>query len=132
MMRVNDRSVTVDRLKLIEKLKENLEQHRQDHIEAMIGYRVKLKKDLEAALDFFDERSDEDIAKLSINFAVPRSYAKEYTDAIAMLEWSTQDVVELDHALFKQYVQNEWTWSGAFDTITSTYKTFAASASTRR
>lgn len=128
MMTARQRSVTVDRLLLIEKLKVNLEIHRKDYIESVAGYRIKLKRDLENALAGFDKKSDREIQKMTIQFGFPTSYEKEYLDAIAMLEWSISETVELDQELFKQYVQNEWGWSQAFSIMNSTYKSFVTSA----
>jgi hypothetical protein len=128
MMHANNRSVTVDRLKLIEQLKANLIQHTKDYAEATIGYRIKLKQDLENALEFFDEKPYNVIAKLSVPSNPPKSYEKEYIDAIAMLEWSVSETIDLDQSLFKNYVQNEWAWSGQFDIMNTTYKAFAEGA----
>jgi hypothetical protein len=125
------RSVTVDRLKLIEKLKSNLEIHIKDYEEAKIGYKIKLKQDLEDALEFFDERPYEQLPKLIVQNNPPRSYEKEYLDAITLLEWQVGDTVELDQTTFKQFVQNEWAWSGGFEAMNTTYKSFAASAARR-
>jgi DNA polymerase III delta prime subunit len=128
MMTSRERSVSVDRVKLIAKLKENLEIHLKDYAEAKTGYRIKLKQDLENALANFDGSSHNELTKISVQNVPPRSYEKEYEEAIQMLEWSEDDKITLDNTLFKQYVQNEWTWTGQFDVMATTYKSFAAGA----
>lgn len=127
-MRANDRSVTVDRWKLIDRLKANLELHRKDYAEAIQGYRIKLKRDLHDALFQFDDKCNAEIENLHIEFDFPRNYEKDYLEAINMLEWSEDEKITLDLQLFRQYVQNEWSWSQSFDGINSTYKAFAVGA----
>ena len=46
----NQKTISVNRVKLILKLKENRVQHKADYEEAVIGYRIKLKADLLDAL----------------------------------------------------------------------------------
>ena len=125
-MNSHQRSVTVDRLKLIEQLKVNLAQHKIDYAEAVVGYRLKLMDDLEVKLYEVKACTATEALKVrAVQFAPPQSYEKEYVDAIAMLEWSVSDTIELDQTLFKQYVQNEWGWSQNFEIASSMYKTFA-------
>lgn len=127
------RSVTVDRLKLIEQLKANLIKHVADYKEAVIGYKIKIHADVKHKLEQIELASDEEALEIkAISFNPPRSYEKEYTDAITMLEWQVGDTVELDQTAFKQFVQNEWTWSGQFEVMNSTYKAFAASVGASR
>jgi hypothetical protein len=124
----NQKSITVNRLMLFEKLKANQIQHRKDYEEAVIGYRIKLKADLENALNFIDELPVDMLKELKVNFAFPSNFDKEYENAIVMLEWSVSENVDLDQQTFQQYVQNEWSWSRGFDLTASSYKTFAAGA----
>ena len=124
------RQVTVDRIQLIEKLKANLVQHKADYEEAVIGYKIKLRADLENKLTHVKVASNEEVLEIKpVPFNPPRSYAKEYEDAITLLEWQVGDTVILDQTAFKQFVQNEWAWSSGFDVLNTTYKSFAASAS---
>lgn len=126
-MHSHQRSVTVDRLKLIEQLKVNLAKHKIDYAEAVIGYRMKLMDDLALKLGEVQACSAAEALKVrAVQFIAPVSYEKDYVDAIAMLEWSVSDTIELDQTLFKQYVQNEWGWSQNFEVASSMYKTFAA------
>ena len=46
MLQANSKSVNVARTDLLDALKTNLEIHRNDYIEAMYGYKIKLIKDL--------------------------------------------------------------------------------------
>jgi hypothetical protein len=125
----NNRTVTVNRLKLIEQLKLNLYQHRQDFEEAVIGYKIKLISDLEFKLASVKSLTPKKLQDLeAVKFAFPPNFEREYVDAITMLDWSVSDTVELDQTSFKQYVQNEWSWSRGFDVTNNLYKSIAASA----
>lgn len=129
MMHGREKTVTVNRLKLIEKLKENLEAHKKDYVEAVVGYRLKLISDTERMLSVLKNINDEGALTLNpVKFNPPQSYESQYVDSIEMLEWSVQENIELDHATFKAYVQNQWTWSSGFDTTAMLYKSFAAGA----
>jgi len=50
MISANQRSVNVNRLQLLECLKKNLEIHKKDYQEALVGYKIKLEADLAGAL----------------------------------------------------------------------------------
>jgi len=130
MMTMQERSITVDRKDLIRKLEQNLEQHRKDYAEAVIGYRVKLITDLEHKLAQIKSMTDEGaLTARPVEFKPPVSYEAHYLDAIEFLSWAKGDTIVIDSTLFKQYVQNEWAWKQQFDVSNSVYKTFAASAS---
>lgn len=129
----NQKSVTVNRVKLIEQLKLNMAQHKGDYNEAVIGYRIKLMDDLALKLGEIQGLSAEEVLVVkTVSFAPPVSYEKEYIDAITMLEWSVSDTIDLDQTTFKQYIQNEWTWTRGFDVMNSTYKAFAGSVGAAR
>ncbi|MNK09880.1 hypothetical protein D3C87_278640 [compost metagenome] len=122
----HSRTITVNRLKLIEQLKNNLVTHIKDHEEAVVGYQVKLVADLEKALLVAKSLHSSKLAEVKpVRFDFPRSYEKEYIDAIAMLEWSVGENIELDQTTFKQYVQNEWAWSQSFELTNTMYKAAA-------
>lgn len=130
MMTSHNRVVTVNRIALIEKLKANLEKHKKDYEEAVIGYKEKLKYDLEQALDLVTLcQNPSDLRRLKpVRFEFPVSYETNYIDAIEMLEWSVEETIQLDQSSFKQYVQDEWSWTQSFSAVNSTYKAFAARA----
>lgn len=130
MMTSRERSITVDRIKLIEQLKLNLAFHKADYAEAVVGYKIKLVADLEDKLSAVKMLSEERVLDIkAVPFNPPHSYEKEYLDAIEMLEWSTDASITLDQATFKQYVQDEWNWKQSFDVMNTTYKSFAVGAS---
>lgn len=129
MMTGREKQITVNKERLIAKLKENLAQHKADYAEAVVGYKIKLLADLEAKHYEVSENSDLAVLEIKpVSFNPPRSYAKEYEDAIIMAEWTEGDTIQLDQTTFKQYVQNEWSWSGSFEVMATSYKSFVAGA----
>lgn len=113
-------SVTVSKAQLLETLQANLTKHVAEYEEARANYPA-------AVVEALRERADEiEVGTrkpydYSVNLPRPHSYADEYEDAIQMLEWSTEETVELDQSQFKQYVQDEWNWKAGFTTTTSMY-----------
>ena len=54
----------------------------------------------------------------------PRTYAKEYETAIAMLEWTVDDVIELDSSQFQNFVLDDWSWKKQFSDSNTLYSNF--------
>lgn len=57
----------------------------------------------------------------SLGLAEPQSYVSSYDTAIKMLEMSTDDIIELSHQEFMQYVEDSWGWKQSFTMTTSAY-----------
>jgi hypothetical protein len=38
-----------------------------------------------------------------------------------MLDWHTEDEIELTYEDFRHYVQDEWTWKGQFEAMCGDY-----------
>jgi len=135
-----NRITEVNREKLVAILKRNRDDHLCEYREAMEGYKSVLsakiddafenaKKTLEVRYSKTKARvekfTDADIANqqdyftlidsITVEMKVPRSYHKQYDAAIAMAEWDVRETLELSHAEFTCFVQNEWDWSSGFD-----------------
>ena len=112
------RTVTVNKAKLIETVKENREAHRDIFLEAQKGYRKQ-------AIELLDEslRCARNGKKFKMMFSLPApvDQTEEYDKALKMLEWSVDDNIELGEQAFRQYVLDDWSWSMAFSTTNSRY-----------
>jgi hypothetical protein len=130
MMQANQKSVNVKRTELLKKLKSNLAEHEQDHQEALVGYKIKLMKDLQATLKKVKAAEYEDLSKYSsLRFDQPPvSYSNEYREVIAMMEMSVDEHINLDSTSFKSYILNQWSWSNLVNSTNTLYKSIAASA----
>lgn len=111
----NERKITVLKVELLEKLRAGLLKHQNEFLKAEAGYK-------EAAVDFLEEAlaraKTGDLSDIKFYLNAPCNFAKDFERAIAMIEMSVQDQVELDENTFKQWVLGEWSWSGNFEAST--------------
>lgn len=113
------KTIKVSVCKLLSHLKQNREKHISDHEEAMEVYKELLVVKLEDMLK--RAKAGNDVSH-TVDIQRPKCYLKSYDDAIAMLSWCTEDEVDLDHAEFRQYVNDEWAWAGEFAATSSMYR----------
>ncbi len=124
-MTLGHRVVNVDKYELLEKLKENLEIHKKDYLEAVEGYKIKLLEDLTAAKAAVEGLQAAELKGLqAVTFNFPVSHEADYVEVIDMLEVSTDEEIELDSTSFRAYFKNEWNWSRGFEMTANLYKTF--------
>lgn len=141
------RKVQVNRVKLLETLRANKEQHIKDYNDAMAGYKSQLLTRIDEAFARAKEKidyqytrfktkisnlTDEDILKqsdsfvifdeISVDMKVPRCYDKEYESAIDLAEWDVNETLELSYAEFVCFVKDEWDWKSDFNETLSFYK----------
>lgn len=119
-------SVKVNRQTLLGKARENLAKHLKEYKVACDEWRivtkekaVELHTKVLKILTELNEKSTADLIKdfehkvLELNFAKPLCYAKDYEEAIKMLEMSVEDEVVITQNVFKQLVLDEWSWKKA-------------------
>lgn len=111
-------TVNVEKGRLLETLRQNLEVHKAEYAEAIENYPEVVAHELRKRASQIDAGNPVD---LQFNLPKPQSFESEYGDAIQMLEWATDEVIELDQQQFKQYVQDEWHWQRAFAASTQMY-----------
>jgi NOL1/NOP2/fmu family ribosome biogenesis protein len=111
-------SVKVDKGKLMSTLQENRGKHVAEYTTAVEQYRVEAEKALrKRALAIRDGET----LKTGIDLPEPKSFEADYDRAIAMVDWSTESVIELDEQDFRAFVLDEWNWRGQFAGTTSIY-----------
>jgi len=115
-----DNPITVNKNELIDKLRTNLKTHQTRVDLAQEAYRKKVSLELERRLMDARRGNPIDLAVLA-RMPVPRSYAEEYEQAIAELQWHTQDEIELSSRDFRRYVLDKWEWQEAFAGTTQVY-----------
>jgi len=113
------REISVDRLKLLECLKVNKQQHVEQYLKAIAGYQIELKEKLQEELAALtkDMRYD----SLSLVVRAPMSHIQDYDVAISMVEWSTESEIKLTEDEFRQYVLDTWTWKDNFGATSAFY-----------
>lgn len=111
-------TVKVDKTQLLEKLDGNLQRHRQDYAEAFDGYRERVVTELDKAAN--EARSGGEV-RTYIDLEAPHNHTNEYEKAIAMLNMSVDQVIELDAHQFNCYVLDQWEWKKHAMTVASQY-----------
>ena len=112
-------SVKVEKGKLLTTLQENRGKHVAEYDSAVEAYRKAAEKALRKRA--IEIRDGETLCKEVDDLPEPRSFAADYDRAIAMVEWSTEETIELDEQDFRAFVLDEWNWRGQFAGTTSLY-----------
>lgn len=139
------REVEVNRMKLIETLEKNKEQHVKDYKEALAGYKekateklseeylkakVSLEKNLEQArkkIQDFDPEDPESTGYLQlingvkVEMRVPYNYEDEYDAAIDLAKWDVNETIKLSFFEFQCFVRDKWDWKDDFTAVSSMY-----------
>lgn len=111
-------SVTVNRKVLLEKLKTNRAAHRDLFLKAQVGYREQVIKELDRMLA--DARTGGVIQRV-VSLPEPHDHTDDYDNAIAMLEMSVDEQLEITAHEFNMYVMDKWGWKAASDTVSAMY-----------
>lgn len=123
------RKVKVKRDELLKTIRENREQHCQDYLEAMEGYREAFAEALREAASIIavrqarlEEEGSVNPKAIAFELTRPESHEKDYDQVICMLEMSVDDELEISSDEFACYVMDDWDWKVRFESVTSNYK----------
>lgn len=97
-------TVTVKKAELLSKLKKNKESHTQLYKDAMEGFFVETEKRLNKALLKLNAK----VVPNSISIASPYDHTEQYEEAIALLEMSVDEEIELTSHEFNNCVLDRW------------------------
>ena len=103
MRQLGNRTITVLKDKLIEKIKENKAAHIEAYAKAVIAYKEQALKQLAA----LTERANNGELKLTLQLTTPIDNSANYDKIVEMFEWEVSDKVELGQQEFNEYVQDE-------------------------
>jgi hypothetical protein len=109
-------SITVPKGALLEKLRQNRDDHRAIFEEALTGYQREAEQELQQHLELLRAGKRRDIRVVKV---VPKDHTSDYDRAIAMIEMALGDTITLTEADFSQYVMDDWGWQGQF--LSNTY-----------
>lgn len=111
-------TVRVAKEKLVATVTENRDAHRETFEQALEAYRLRV-------LDMLERRIGEirDGKPISLHFPLPtpEDYTEVYNEALAQLEWTLDEEIELDQGTFAQLVLNKWEWNQRFMANTASY-----------
>lgn len=122
MLNANIRmSTKVKKNKLLETLRKNLEKHTGIVKEARIGFVKQAQKTLERELEKVKKTDPKRPMSISVYLVPPQDYSEVYVNTISMLEWNTEEEIELQADEFRQLVRDEWEWKSSFLNTNATY-----------
>lgn len=118
--------IKVGRVHLLETMRKNREAHAEEYALAEKGYWLKMEEGLAKALK--EVRKHGKFLKQDfyrgvpfIPGAFPENHTADYDVVIKMLEFSVEDVIELDRTKFQAYVMDNWQWSGNVKSLNASY-----------
>jgi DNA-directed RNA polymerase subunit F len=111
-------TVTVDKKQLIEKLTTNLKNHKKKYQQAYASWK---KESIEALKKAIKNVENDKQLIGNILDVMPQDKSDEYEDAIRMLEWDTNNTIELDQQQFNAFINDEWDWSQHWTTVNTKY-----------
>jgi len=100
--------IQVSKHELLEKLKTNLDEHRNLFLRAQSGYRNQVIDKLESMLR--DAREGKKIRR-GVELVEPVDHSEDYVRVIAMLSMNIEDTIEISERDFNKYVLDKWDWS---------------------
>ena len=112
------KTIKVNKSELLSHLRTNREVHIEEYNNALISYREALIKAFKESLK---KATKHENVSHHVDLERPQNYLDSYDNAIEMLEWTTEDVIELDQMEFKQYVRDEWNWKQVFTAVARSY-----------
>jgi hypothetical protein len=112
--------VTVDKDELLKAVQKNRDKHNGIFLKALEKYREALIKDFESKVESL--RKGKEISVYT-RLPTPEDHTDDYDTVIGMLKMSTETTVELGTEEYANYVEDNWSWSRAFVTNTSSYVT---------
>ena len=111
-------NITVPKDKLLEALKKNRKNHRNEFLKAQEAFKAEAIRLLEERLD---QAKKGKRVNVYIQMVEPVDQTKEYDRVIAMIEMNIGDTFILNEQDFKQYVMDDWSWSAMTKVANSTY-----------
>lgn len=110
--------ITVDRTKLLDKVKKNLEIYKDLYQSSVDAYWKLAERKLANMLERTKQHRK---IEPYLNISFPTNHKEDYELIISMLEFSEDEKVILTPQEFSKYVLNNWSWRKDFITQTTTY-----------
>jgi len=118
LTRASMEEVVVKKDKLLDTLKTNRATHRAEFEKALEGYKARSVELLE---EHIERIKNGKVERVYVQLPVPEDHTDDYDRAIATLEWTVFDEVELSIREFDWYVRDNWTWKHEFATTNAMY-----------
>lgn len=103
MRRTGNRTIKVNKQKLMKQIKENKANHIVEYDKAVIAYKKEALRQLEIQMD----KVKNGALDAKLNLITPIDNRENYDKILAMFEWEEDNIVELEQNEFNEYVQDE-------------------------
>ena len=100
-------TTSIRKIELLNKIKENRDNHRKLFEEACEGYRTEAIKMLDEKLKLLKKKKS---VKIWFNLIEPEDHTDDYDRILKMIKMTVVDEIELTEQDFQRYVQDEWSW----------------------
>jgi len=110
--------IRVKKEELLTRLRKNRKEHREIFLEALEGFRKAAIQAFEKRIELIKQRKK---ISLHVSLDQPQDMTKEYDRVIEMLEMHLGNDIEVTAKEFRNYVQDDWSWSQSFYTSNSSY-----------
>lgn len=111
-------TINVGKGRLLTTLEANRAAHGIAYRKAREGYIKVTTKELEG---YLTRLADGHLLERAFIPPPPEDHTHDYDDAIAMMQWSTDDTIELTQGQFRQYVQDDWGWKDSWVASNTAY-----------
>jgi hypothetical protein len=115
---MNDITITVEKVKLLDVLKSNRTTHGIAYASAWEGYCKMARTELEEKLARIKQGRRIDPF---LGHNPPDDHTRDYDDVIEMLEMDVRDTVDLTQAQFRCYVKDNWGWKQTWTASNTAY-----------
>lgn len=111
------KTVEVSKDDLAAQLKKNLEKHRGEYAEAMVGWKGERRALIVVLRDACNNHGEKiDVINEAYSdledLEEPEDHGESYVQAIELMKWETRDTVTLSINDFECYVRDNWGWKG--------------------
>jgi len=103
MRHLGNRTIKVEKDKLIFQILENKKQHIKEYNDAVVAYKEEALKQLTVQTS----RAREGSLDIQLDLVTPVNNADNYDKIVEMFQWEVETVVELSQNEFNEYVQDE-------------------------
>jgi len=113
----HNRTVSIKKEQLIDRIQTNREAHINEYEEAVKAYREEAQRQLKEA----SKKLKNGDLNISLKLVTPLNRADEYDKVIEMFNWEVNDIVELDQDEFNSYVHDDNDRARSAKILNSTY-----------
>ncbi|KKN46577.1 hypothetical protein LCGC14_0671730 [marine sediment metagenome] len=110
--------VIIEKDKLLAKIKENRDKHRDIFKKALSGWEGRVVKELQRAVK--DALSGKEF-RTYFSLPQPVDHTPEYDAIIEQIEWTEDKTIDLDIGKFNQLIRDDWGWIKDFLDNASSY-----------